>query len=449
MTDTVRIRRRIVGAAGAPASLPAAGLAYNEIDDTLYYGAGENFGMASEIRAIGGAGAFALAGHVHAMPRIEQLTSATAVEVSGADPASLDGLYLSGYPIDGKVAYMGAADVTLTLAWSTADARWELGDSAGVKYVSSDDVETPDQATAWGSVGFDAPLVCQHVTYPEVSGLYEFDVDTFQEDGTLRYVQDVLVDAAVVQWYPDDGAFWYWFTSSGVGIAYSPSAVAPSAWRSCLLDVSGAGEQLVNGEYGYLQYGDRISYSYGTSIIKWSGSAWEILENQNYTVLYHSDEDVPSPDLCTEWIADAGPLPVPVVTLVEPNPAVVVSPVPAPLLAVTAPPAEFPVVTDGNGAFKISRQPQGYPLRFTAPAGWDTPLGLAAGLLEALEIQLAPSDGEAPGAPVKFSLHIPPNKWGLLKAYVDFGAMIAEWAEFSMSVSPGDSVNVYSVTVQW
>ena len=41
MANTIRIKRRASGgAAGAPASLENAELAYNEVDDVLYYGKG-------------------------------------------------------------------------------------------------------------------------------------------------------------------------------------------------------------------------------------------------------------------------------------------------------------------------------------------------------------------------------------------------------------------------
>lgn len=64
MANTIRIKRRAAGgAAGAPASLAAAELAYNEQDDTLYYGKGDSGGVATSIPAIGGPGAYlALAG---------------------------------------------------------------------------------------------------------------------------------------------------------------------------------------------------------------------------------------------------------------------------------------------------------------------------------------------------------------------------------------------------
>lgn len=62
MANTLRIKRRAAGgAAGAPASLANAELAYNEQDDVLYYGKGTGGagGTATTVLAIGGPGAFA------------------------------------------------------------------------------------------------------------------------------------------------------------------------------------------------------------------------------------------------------------------------------------------------------------------------------------------------------------------------------------------------------
>jgi hypothetical protein len=56
MTDVIRIKRRpIDGEPGPPQSLAASELAYNEADDTLYYGKGDDNGRATEIVVIGGA----------------------------------------------------------------------------------------------------------------------------------------------------------------------------------------------------------------------------------------------------------------------------------------------------------------------------------------------------------------------------------------------------------
>ena len=62
MANTIRIKRRAAGgAAGAPASLANAELAFNEQDNTLYYGTGTGGagGTATSVIAIGGPGTFA------------------------------------------------------------------------------------------------------------------------------------------------------------------------------------------------------------------------------------------------------------------------------------------------------------------------------------------------------------------------------------------------------
>lgn len=59
MSDVLRIKRRLAGgASGAPASLKNAELAFNEQDNTLYYGKGDSGGNATSIIAVGGPGAF-------------------------------------------------------------------------------------------------------------------------------------------------------------------------------------------------------------------------------------------------------------------------------------------------------------------------------------------------------------------------------------------------------
>lgn len=60
MTDILRIKRRLTGSPGAPVSLANAELAFNEVDNTLYYGQGTGGGggTATAVIGIGGAGAF-------------------------------------------------------------------------------------------------------------------------------------------------------------------------------------------------------------------------------------------------------------------------------------------------------------------------------------------------------------------------------------------------------
>jgi len=59
MANILRIRRRTSGAAGAPSEIHNAELAFNEVDDTLYYGEGTNgAGGTGTALAIAGPGAF-------------------------------------------------------------------------------------------------------------------------------------------------------------------------------------------------------------------------------------------------------------------------------------------------------------------------------------------------------------------------------------------------------
>lgn len=60
MAAPIRIKRRAGGAAGAPESLLNAELAFNEVDDVLYYGKGTGGegGTATQVIPIGGPGAF-------------------------------------------------------------------------------------------------------------------------------------------------------------------------------------------------------------------------------------------------------------------------------------------------------------------------------------------------------------------------------------------------------
>ena len=60
MSNIIRIRRRVSGAAGAPSDLKSAELAYNMADNTVYAGYGDDgSGNATAVKPIGGEGTFA------------------------------------------------------------------------------------------------------------------------------------------------------------------------------------------------------------------------------------------------------------------------------------------------------------------------------------------------------------------------------------------------------
>ena len=60
MANVIRIKRRLTGVSGAPSALSNAELAFNEINNTLYYGKGDDgLGNATSVIAIAGDGTFA------------------------------------------------------------------------------------------------------------------------------------------------------------------------------------------------------------------------------------------------------------------------------------------------------------------------------------------------------------------------------------------------------
>lgn len=54
MSRTILIKRRLLGTSGPPATLKNGELAFNEVDQVLYYGKGNNNGEATSIIPIAG-----------------------------------------------------------------------------------------------------------------------------------------------------------------------------------------------------------------------------------------------------------------------------------------------------------------------------------------------------------------------------------------------------------
>lgn len=137
MANTVRIKRRTSGAAGAPSSLANAELAYNEVDDVLYYGKGTGGagGTATTVPAIAGPGAFltlstaqTVSGNKTFTGSVD-LTSATATAATQTSSDSSTKLattafvkaqnYLTGnqsISVSGDASGSGTTSITLTLA---------------------------------------------------------------------------------------------------------------------------------------------------------------------------------------------------------------------------------------------------------------------------------------------------------------------------------------------
>ena len=110
MANTIRIKRRATGNAGAPASLENAELAFNEVDNILYYGKGTGGagGTATTVEVIGGIGAFVTLTSEQTITGNKTFSGTTIVATPTANNHAATKLY-----VDNAVA---GASVSFTLA---------------------------------------------------------------------------------------------------------------------------------------------------------------------------------------------------------------------------------------------------------------------------------------------------------------------------------------------
>lgn len=97
MSNTLRIKRRSsAGAAGAPSSLENAELAFNEADDTLYYGKGTGGigGTATSIEAIAGPGAYTTLGTAQTITGNKTFSGVVIVPTPSANTHAVTKVYV-------------------------------------------------------------------------------------------------------------------------------------------------------------------------------------------------------------------------------------------------------------------------------------------------------------------------------------------------------------------
>lgn len=130
MANTIRVKRRSSGAVGAPASLENAELAFNEVDDVLYYGKGTGGagGTATTIEAIAGKGAYLALSGDQTVAGTKTFSSTITGSISGNAGTVTNGVYttgsyadpswitsISGTKVSGNISG-NAANVTGTVA---------------------------------------------------------------------------------------------------------------------------------------------------------------------------------------------------------------------------------------------------------------------------------------------------------------------------------------------
>ena len=136
MANTLRIKRRASGSAGAPSSLANAELAFNEVDNTLYYGKGTGGagGTASSVEAIAGSGAFLTLSGTQSISGDKTFTGDIIVPTQSSSDNSTKAAstayvkaqgYLTGnesISFSGDATGTGTTSITLTLANSGVSA---------------------------------------------------------------------------------------------------------------------------------------------------------------------------------------------------------------------------------------------------------------------------------------------------------------------------------------
>jgi len=121
MANTIRIKRRSTGDAGAPSSLENAELAYNEVDDILYYGKGTGGagGTATTVQAIAGTGAYVSLSGAQTITGNKSFTGTTIVATPTANTHAATKLYVdqavSAVSVSFTVAGDGGSSQTVTL----------------------------------------------------------------------------------------------------------------------------------------------------------------------------------------------------------------------------------------------------------------------------------------------------------------------------------------------
>jgi hypothetical protein len=159
MANTIRIKRRATGVAGAPASLENAELAFNEVDNILYYGKGSGGagGTATTVEAIGGLGAFITLAGEQTISGDKTFSGTTIVATPTADTHAATKLYVDtavgGVSTTFTVAGDSGSSQTITTGADTLTISGGTGLSSVASGTDTVTVNLDNTAVTGGSYG--------------------------------------------------------------------------------------------------------------------------------------------------------------------------------------------------------------------------------------------------------------------------------------------------------
>ena len=200
MANTIRIKRRASGSSGAPGSLENAELAYNEVDDTLYYGKGTGGagGTASTIEAIAGAGAFVTRSTTQSISGNKTFSGSVTLSGSVSLGSSATATTQSAGDNSTKVAttqYVDSAITTATYSFNiTGDSgtSQEVTDAETVTIVGGTGLSTVASAGNTITVNLDNTTVGQG-QYGSSTSVGSFTVD---QQGRITAAENISIRTA-------------------------------------------------------------------------------------------------------------------------------------------------------------------------------------------------------------------------------------------------------------
>ena len=159
MANTIRIKRRASGNAGAPGSLENAELAYNEVDNTLYYGKGTGGegGTATTIEAIAGSGAYVGLSGTQTITGNKTFSGTLSIATPSSNAHAATKLYvdtaISGVSTTFTVAGDGGTNQTITTGTDTLTISGGTGLSSVAGTTDTVTINLDNTAVTAGSYG--------------------------------------------------------------------------------------------------------------------------------------------------------------------------------------------------------------------------------------------------------------------------------------------------------